>query len=157
VGGGGIGAGPGMTVGAALALRGTNRLPLAILGDGDYVMGVSALWTATHYRIPLMMVVANNRSFFNDEMHQERMARQRGRPVENKWIGQRFADPNLDLAALARAQGALALGPVARGEDLLQTLRDAATQTRAGQVVVVEVLVNAEYDTTIANSMVRGS
>ena len=55
-GGGGIGAGPGMTVGAALALRGTGRLPLAVLGDGDFVMGVSALWTATHYRIPLLPV-----------------------------------------------------------------------------------------------------
>ena len=32
-----------------------------------FIMGVSALWTATHYKIPLMMVVANNRSFFNVE------------------------------------------------------------------------------------------
>ena len=52
-GGGGIGAGPGLTVGAALALRGTGRLPLAVLGDGDFIMGISALWTATHSRIPL--------------------------------------------------------------------------------------------------------
>ncbi len=104
-GGGGIGAGPGMTVGAALALRdlhGNKRLPLAVLGDGDFMMCVSALWTAAHYKIPLLMVIANNRSFFNDEMHQERIARQRGRPVENKWIGQRFADPDLDIAARAR-------------------------------------------------------
>src|SRR5262249_46572578 len=64
-GGGGIGAGPGLSVGGALALRGTGRLPLAVLGDGDFVMGVSALWTATHSRIPLLIVVANNRSFFN--------------------------------------------------------------------------------------------
>src|SRR5262249_26203260 len=36
-GGGGIGSGPGMSVGAALALRdsGSRRLPLAVLGDGD--------------------------------------------------------------------------------------------------------------------------
>ncbi len=159
-GGGGVGAGPGMTVGAALALRdlyGKGRLPLAVLGDGDFMMGVSALWTATHYKIPLLMVIANNRSFFNDEMHQERIARQRGRPVENKWIGQRFAGPNLDIAALARAQGAIAFGPVARAGNLLKTLRDAVAKTRAGNVVVVEVLVNAEYDSTIANSMVRGS
>ena len=156
-GGGGIGAGPGMTVGAALALRGSGRLPLAVLGDGDFVMGVSALWTATHYKIPLLMVIANNRSFFNDEMHQERMARQRGRPVENKWIGQRFAEPDLDIAGLARAQGAVAFGPVARAGDLAKVLREAAAQTRVGKVVVVEVLVNAEYDVTIANSMVRGA
>jgi hypothetical protein len=92
-GGGGIGGGPGIAVGAALALRGSGRLPVAICGDGDFLMGVTALWTAVHYRIPLLIVIANNRSFFNDEVHQERVARMRGRPVENKWIGQRMADP----------------------------------------------------------------
>ena len=75
-------------------------------------MGVTALWTAAHYRIPLLLVVANNRSFYNDEVHQERVARMRNRPVENKWIGQRMTDPEIDLAALARAQGALGFGPV---------------------------------------------
>ncbi len=156
-GGGGIGAGPGLTVGAALALRGTGRLPLAVLGDGDFIMGVSALWTATHSRIPLLIVVANNRSFFNDEMHQERMARLRGRPVENRWIGQRIADPAIDLAALARAQGAIAIGPVTSARDMEPVLRDAVAKTRAGAVVVVEMLVAAEYDDAIARTMVRGS
>jgi thiamine pyrophosphate-dependent acetolactate synthase large subunit-like protein len=156
-GGGGIGAGPGLTVGAALALRGTGRLPLAVLGDGDFIMGVSALWTATHSRIPLLIVVANNRSFFNDEMHQERMALLRGRPVENRWIGQRIDDPGIDLAGLARAQGAIAVGPVKSAREMEPVLRDAVAKTRAGAVVVVEMLVTAEYDDAIARTMVRGS
>jgi thiamine pyrophosphate-dependent acetolactate synthase large subunit-like protein len=156
-GGGGIGAGPGMTVGAALALRGTGRLPLAVLGDGDFIMGVSALWTATNSRIPLLIVVANNRSFFNDEMHQERMARLRGRPVENRWIGQRIDDPAIDLAAMARAQGAIAIGPVTSARDMQPVLRDAVAKTKAGAVVVVEMRVAAEYDDAIARTMVRGS
>src|SRR4029450_14080060 len=79
-GGGGGGGGPGISVGAALALMGTGRLPVAVCGDGDFLMGVTALWTAAHYRIPLLIVVANNRSFFNDELHQERMARMPNRP-----------------------------------------------------------------------------
>jgi thiamine pyrophosphate-dependent acetolactate synthase large subunit-like protein len=156
-GGGGVGAGPGLTVGAALALRGTGRLPLAVLGDGDFIMGVSAVWTATHSKIPLLIVVANNRSFFNDEMHQERMARLRGRPVENRWIGQRIDDPAIDIAGLARAQGAIALGPITNAHEMESVLRDAVAKTRAGAVVVVEVLVNAEYDDAIARTMVRGS
>ena len=73
-GGGGIGSGPGMAIGAALALRGGDRLPVAVLGDGDYLMGVTALWTGVHYRVPVLIIVANNESFFNDELHQERMA-----------------------------------------------------------------------------------
>ena len=113
-GGGGVGGGPGISVGAALALKGSGRLPVAVCGDGDFLMGVTALWTAAHYRIPLLIVVANNRSFFNDELHQERVARMRNRPVENRWIGQRISEPDIDLAAMARAQGAQGFGPVTR-------------------------------------------
>src|SRR5262249_56548148 len=113
-GGGGVGGGPGSSVGSALALKGAGRLPIAICGDGDFLMGCTALWTAVHYRIPLLVVVSNNNSFFNDELHQDRMARQRGRPVANRWIGQRIADPEPDLATLARGQGAIGFGPIPR-------------------------------------------
>jgi acetolactate synthase-1/2/3 large subunit len=155
-GGGGVGSGVGISIGAALALRATRRLPLAVLGDGDFMMGVSGLWTATRHGIALLIVVANNLSFFNDEMHQERMALQRGRPPQNRWIGQRIAGPDIDLAGLATAQGALAIGPVTRRSELRMTLRRAATQTLKGKVVVVDVRVAAEYDAPLAALMVRG-
>jgi thiamine pyrophosphate-dependent acetolactate synthase large subunit-like protein len=144
-GGAGIGAGPGISVGAALALRGTGRLPVAVCGDGDFLMGATALWTAVHYNIPLLVVVANNRSFFNDELHQERVARMRNRPVENRWIGQRIADPEIDLAQLARAQGALGFGPVADGATLAATFSDAIAAVEAGAVAVVDVRVAPGY------------
>src|SRR5262249_33616366 len=81
-GGGGIGSGPGMAVGAALALRDDERLVVAVLGDGDFAMGASALWTAAQYRLPLLVVIANNRSFLTDEIHQHRVAAIRGRATE---------------------------------------------------------------------------
>src|SRR2546430_9310488 len=55
-GGGGVGAGLGITVGAALALKGTGRLPVAVIGDGDFLMGATALWTATHYGVPCLVL-----------------------------------------------------------------------------------------------------
>src|SRR5438046_9629239 len=55
-GSGGIGSGPGMAVGAALALRGGDRLPVAVLGDGDYLMGLNAPWTGRHHRPPRLDV-----------------------------------------------------------------------------------------------------
>ena len=78
-GGAGVGSGPGMTVGAALALKGSGRIPIALLGDGDFLMGNTAVWTAAHYGIPCLMIVCNNRSFYNDERHQGRMAVKIGR------------------------------------------------------------------------------
>jgi thiamine pyrophosphate-dependent acetolactate synthase large subunit-like protein len=154
-GGGGIGGGPGIAVGAALALRDSGRLPVAICGDGDYLMGVTALWTAAHYRIPLLVIVANNRTFFNDEVHQERMARVRGRPVANKWIGQRMSDPDIDLAQMAEAQGALGIGPVMRSDGLEDAFTRAIAAVEAGRVAVVDVHVIPGY--TPAMSAVTGA
>ena len=144
-GGGGIGSGPGMAVGAALALKGSDRIPIAILGDGDYLMGVTALWSSTHYQVPLLIVVANNHSYFNDELHQERVARTRRRPIENRWIGQRIADPEPDIVMLARAQGAIGIGPVRKREELRPALQDAMAAVTAGETVVVDVHVAPGY------------
>ena len=144
-GGGGLGAGPGVTVGAALALRGSGRMAIGICDDGDFLMGATALWTATHYRIPLLIVVANNRSFYNDEVHQERVARMRNRPVENKWIGQRISDPDIDLAQLAHAQGARGFGPVEDVRRLEPMLAEAIAVVEAGGVAVVDVRVAPGY------------
>ena len=146
-GGGGIGSGPGMSVGAALALRdsGSERLPVAVLGDGDFLMGVTALWTAVRNSVPLLVIVANNRSFFNDELHQERVALQRGRPPENRWIGQAIRDPDIDLATMARGQGATGIGPVEDPRKLVSALREAVAAVRAGKVCVVDVCVAPGY------------
>src|SRR5262245_27801411 len=146
-GGGGVGAGPGLTVGAALALRGTGRVPIALLGDGDYLMGVTALWTATHYGIPCLIVICNNRSFYNDEAHQERIAITRGRPVENKWIGQRIGDPDMDLALMAVAQGAKGIGPVTQPEQFAAAMQDGLRAVIDGEVCVIDARVLPGYDT----------
>src|ERR1700761_2724422 len=154
-GGGGVGGGPGISVGAALALKGSGRLPIAICGDGDFLMGVTAVWTAVHYKIPLLFVLANNRSFYNDELHQERMARARNRPVENKWIGQRMSEPEVDLAAMGRAQGAVGFGPITKPADLAAALEKAIAEVDAGRVAVVDVRVEPGYTAVMTQAMTR--
>jgi thiamine pyrophosphate-dependent acetolactate synthase large subunit-like protein len=151
-GGGGVGAGPGIAIGAALALKGSGRLPVAIMGDGDFLMGNTAFWTACHYEIPCLVFVANNRSFYNDELHQERVARERGRPVENKWIGQRIAEPDIDLAMMARAQGALGIGPVQTLPQLRQAVADGLAAVQQGRVCVVDVRVQPGYESNMSGS-----
>ena len=154
-GGAGIGSGPGMVVGGALALKGSTRLPMAVIGDGDYLMGVTAFWTAAHARLPLLVIVVNNRSFFNDELHQERVARERGRPVENRWIGQRIDDPAPDLAAMARAQGLVGLGPVRTAGELAAALSEAIARVRAGEAVVIDAHVRPGYVPAMSQGMTR--
>jgi len=151
-GGGGVGAGPGLTVGAALALKGQRRMVVGICGDGDFLMGNTAVWTAAHYKLPCLFIIANNRSFYNDEMHQERVAKERSRPVENKWIGQRIDEPDVDLAMMARAQGAIGIGPVTKVSELKSSLEKAIGEVKKGNVCVVDVRVLPGYDTNMGGT-----
>ena len=156
-GGGGIGSGPGMSIGSALALKGTDRLPVAVIGDGDYMMGVNALWTAANARIPMLVVVCNNRSFFNDELHQERVARERGRPVENRWIGQRISNPPPDLGMMARGQGLTGIGPIEDAVELARVLADALVAVQNGATVVVDVVVQTGYSPAMTAGLTRSA
>ncbi|RCG30483.1 thiamine pyrophosphate-binding protein [Sphaerisporangium album] len=140
-GGGGVGYGPGALIGGALAARDRGQLAVGIIGDGDLLMAAGALWTATHYRIPALIVVNDNSSFYNDEPHQAEVAKERGRPAENSWIGMRIADPAVDIAALARSYGCWAVGPVEDPDDLGPALRNALAAVREGATAVVHARV----------------
>jgi thiamine pyrophosphate-dependent acetolactate synthase large subunit-like protein len=144
-GGGAVGTGPGHTIGAALALKDTGRLTIGVLGDGDYLMGVNALWTASRMALPVMIVAADNRSYFNDEMHQERVAQMRSRPAQNRWIGQRIDDPRVDLVGLARAQGFESEPPVSTPEALAKALRKGAEIVAKGGRYFIDSVVTPGY------------
>jgi thiamine pyrophosphate-dependent acetolactate synthase large subunit-like protein len=142
-GGAGVGAGPGITVGVGLAARDSGRTVIGFLGDGNLLMAPTALWTAAHHQIPVLIVVANNRSYFNDEEHQERVARTRSRPVENRWLGQRLDDPPIDFAALAQAQGVEGFGPVDDPADLPDAYARALAAVGEGRPALVDVRISS--------------
>lgn len=154
-GGAGIGSGPGMLIGAALALKDSGRLPVAVLGDGDFMMAASAFWTAAHYGTPFLAVVSNNRSFYNDEVHQERVAVARNRPVENKWIGQRIGDPDIDIAGVARAQGCEGIGPVSTAGELVEAVKKGIEMVKAGKSVVIDARVQPGYNPNMVAGLTR--
>ena len=137
--GGGVGFGPGGVIGAALAVRGQGKLPVAIMGDGDFTMGPGAIWTAAHYKIPILIVLHNNTSFGNDEEHQIALAHQRERPVENAWIGQRMAGPRPDYATIARGYGGWGAGPVEDPDAVAAAMKSAVDVVARGGVALVDV------------------
>ena len=87
-----------------------------------------------------MIIVFNNRSYYNDEEHQERIAVRRERPVENKGIGVHINDPAPDLAALARALRVEGFGPITEPDQLGPTLERAIEIVQGGKPVVVDVV-----------------
>lgn len=143
-GGGGIGSGPGLAIGAALAHRGTDRLSISVIGDGDCLMGINALWTAAKYNIPALIVVANNNAYLNDVLHQDSVAVQRDRNRENRWVGQAIDGPVPDIAAMARAQGVEAAGPVHTADELDTALSLGVETIKSGQPFLVDVRISLE-------------
>jgi acetolactate synthase I/II/III large subunit len=138
--GGGVGYGLPSSIGAALGHKESGRLCVSIIGDGDFLMTSNALWTAAKYQIPLLVLVMNNRSYYNDEEHQERMAKWRQRPVENKGIGIRIEEPAPDLAAISRALSVEAYGPITEPDQLGSTLDKAIALVEQGKPVVVDII-----------------
>jgi thiamine pyrophosphate-dependent acetolactate synthase large subunit-like protein len=142
----GIGGAPGMSVGSALALRGSRRLPVAVFGDGDYLMGVAALWTAARYRIPLLIVIANNAGYYIDEQHQVTTSMARQRPAETAPVGQRIDDPEVDILAMAKAQGFDGAGPVRERSQLAPALAAGIAAVEIGRCYLIDVRIRPDYE-----------
>ena len=104
-GGGGLAAGPGITVGAALALKDSGRPVVSVLGDGDFLQGATALWTAATTVFPRFSSLRTTGPTSTTRFIRRPSPKFAARPVENRWIGMRIDDPAVDIAALARAQG----------------------------------------------------
>lgn len=140
-GGAGVGYGIGGAIGVALAHRGTGRVCVDLQADGDLLYNTAALWTLAHHRLPLLIVMHNNRSYYNSEEHAERMARMRGRPVERKGIGTHIVDPAVDFAQVARGFGLWAEGPIEDPSQLRPALERALQVVkREGRAALVDVV-----------------
>ncbi len=129
-GGAGVGYGMSASIGAALALKESGKLCVDIQADGDLLMTSSSLWTAAKHRIPLLIIMHNNQSFYNSEEHGIEVAKFRKRPVENAGIGTHVDDPAVDFAKLAESFGVHAEGPVRRPGDLRPAIQRAARYVR---------------------------
>ncbi|WP_206812857.1 thiamine pyrophosphate-dependent enzyme [Paradesulfitobacterium ferrireducens] len=131
-GGAGLGYGLGAALGAALAYRGSDTVIVDLQADGDFLFTPSALWTAAHYQLPVLIIMDNNRGYYNSVDHQNKVAAQRGRSLGKAAEGTLIQDPAVDFAALARSFGVYAEGPVTNPADLAPALE------RVLQVVKVQ-------------------
>src|SRR5262249_51140848 len=115
--GGGIGWGLPAAIGIKLALP--HRPVVALIGDGSALYTTQALWTAAHYRIPVVFVILNNTSY---RILKQRLHALRGLAEQaDSYVGMELVDPAIDFAALRRSFGADAerAGPVHEATDLI--------------------------------------
>jgi acetolactate synthase-1/2/3 large subunit len=140
-GGAGLGYGLPAALGVTLAHRGSGKVCVNLQADGDMLYVVSGLYTAAHHRLPLLTVMFNNRTYGNDEAHQETVAKARGRPVENKVVGIRIDDPAPDFARIAQGFGVHAEGPIDTAAAIGPALRRALRVVKDdGRPALVDVI-----------------
>jgi thiamine pyrophosphate-dependent acetolactate synthase large subunit-like protein len=117
--GGYLGWGLGAAIGAKLAAP--NRRVVACLGDGSTMFGLQGLWTLAKYRVPLLVIVFNNRAYmavknqFRGSEERIRLAAEMGAELVGPEInfariadtfgifGQRVEQPDAIESALKRA------------------------------------------------------
>jgi acetolactate synthase-1/2/3 large subunit len=130
----------GISLGVALAHRDAGRLVVDIQPDGDLMFDAGALWVAAKHKIPMLIVMYNNRAYYNDWEHQIRMAKQRGTDLGKAHIGMDLDGPAPDFAAMARSMGWYAEGPIERGEEVGPALRRAIERVKAGQPALLDTI-----------------
>jgi len=130
----------GISLGVALAHRDKKRLVVDLQPDGDLMFDAGALWVAAKHRIPLLVVMYNNRAYYNDWEHQIRMAKLRGTPVERAHIGMDMDDPAPDFASLAKSMGWYAEGPIDKPSGIAAALKRAIKRVKAGQPALIDTI-----------------
>ena len=130
----------GISIGVALAHRDEKRLVVDMQPDGDLMFDAGAMWVVAKHRIPMLVVMYNNRAYYNDWEHQIRMAKLRDTPVERAYIGMDLDDPAPDFAAMARSMGWYAEGPLESPEGLADALKRAIAKVKAGQPALLDTI-----------------
>ena len=97
----------GISLGVALAHKGKGRVVVDIQPDGDLMFDAGALWVAAKYEIPMLVVMHNNRAYYNDWAHQIRMAKLRGTDEAKAHIGMDLFGPEPDFAGARPRHGLL--------------------------------------------------
>jgi len=130
----------GISLGVALAHKGSDKVVVALQPDGDLMYDAGALWTAAKHQIPLLIVMFNNRAYYNDWHHQIRMARARGTDEAKAHIGMDIFGPEPDFATIARGMGMWAEGPYDRPEDVGPAIARALEVVKSGKPALVDVI-----------------
>jgi len=136
-----LGASLPISIGAALAHRKHGRFCFGIQTDGDFMYAPGAIWTAAHHRIPLLMVMHNNRAYHQEVMHIQRMSLRHQRGISKSAdIGNVLTNPNIDYATIARGMGIYGEGPISNPTDLRTALLRAVDVVKNGEPALVDVV-----------------
>jgi acetolactate synthase-1/2/3 large subunit len=131
----------GMSLGAALAYKGTEKLVVDLQPDGDLMFDLGSLWVAAKYEIPLLILMYNNRAYYNDWAHQISIAEARGTDPARAYIGMDLEGPEPDFAHIAKGMEVFAEGPIFDPKEIVPAIKRAIKQIKKGKPALVDIVI----------------
>jgi acetolactate synthase-1/2/3 large subunit len=137
----GIGYIGGAAIGCALAHKdGDGAVCVSFQGDGDFMMGPGAMWSAAHHRIPLLMIIHNNRAWYQETMSVQILASRRDRHPDRGRIGTEIVDPNINYAKLAEGFGVYAEPQITHPDQLAPAIARALKVVKSGHPALLDIV-----------------
>ncbi len=128
---GSLGLGLPASLGAQMAWR--DRRVICTIGDGSLMYTVQALWTAARYRIPVTVLVMDNRAY---QVLKDGMAQYKGQPVPpERLVGMDLDAPVVDIPSVAQGFGVPAR-LISRPDELRDALAERADGPRLLDVAI---------------------
>src|SRR5262249_37804602 len=139
-GAGGMGYGAPASVGAALAAKSRGRIVINVQTDGDLNYAPGVLWTAKHHKLPILIVMHNDRAGHQELMFVEYMCGVRGRGTDRGHIGTSLRDPYIDYAKMAAGYGMASEGPISDPKLLAAAFKRGVDSVKRGNPYLIDVI-----------------
>ena len=136
----GIGYSLGASTGAALAARDRGRIVIDFQNDGDFNFMPGSLWTAAHHKLPMLVIMHNNRAYHQEFMFVQYMTGVRGRGTDRSSIGTTLRDPFIDYKSIANGYGVEAAGPISDPAQLSDAYARGVSAVKEGRPYLIDVV-----------------
>src|SRR4029450_1021223 len=130
----------GISLGVALAHRDRKRIVVDIQPDGDLMFDAGALWIAAKYQIPMLVVMHNNRAYYNDWAHPMRTRELCCTDQAKAHSGMDLFGPEPRFGALARCMGCYGEGPIDNPKNIRPALERALAEVKKGKLALVDTI-----------------
>ena len=115
-----LGWGVGAAIGAKLASP--EKKVIAFVGDGALMFSPQGIWSAAHYKIPVLIIVCNNSGYSSVGLSLDSYSRRANRKVNNDSI--MIEEPKLEISKLGQSLGANSVS-ISSEKELLPAIKKA--------------------------------
>jgi acetolactate synthase-1/2/3 large subunit len=130
----------GISLGVAYAYKDTDKVVVDLQPDGDLMFDLGALWVAAKYEIPILVIMYNNRAYYNDWAHQISVAKKRGTDQDRAYIGMDLEGPAPDFAHIAKGIDWYAEGPIFDPAEIGPAVARGIEQVKKGKPALIDVI-----------------